>query len=107
MQEATSAIELAQGNRGELRSISERSRDVTTAAAELQTESNRQEAAVNEETNRTTAVLNKLATAIDTADELISNAKVDKGQVEPASAGGNREESSSLRTVELHSYLGP
>ena len=69
MQEATSAIELAQGSREELRAIGERSRDVTTAAAELQTESNRQEAAVNEETNRTTAVLNKLAAAIDTADE--------------------------------------
>ena len=77
LQEATSAIELAQGNREELRSISERSRDVTTVAAELQTESNRQEAAVNEETNRTTAVLNKLAAAIDTADELISNASVE------------------------------
>jgi hypothetical protein len=77
LQEATSAIELAQGKREELRSISERSRDVTTAAAELQTESNRQEAAVNEETNRTTAVLNKLAAAIDTADELISNASVE------------------------------
>ena len=77
LQEATSAIELAQGKREELRSISERSRDVTTAAAELQTESNRQEAAVNEETNRTTSVLNKLAAAIDTADELISNASVE------------------------------
>ena len=77
LQEATSAIENAQGNREELRNISERSRDVTTASAELQTESNRQEAAVNEETNRTTIVLNKLAAAIDTADDLISNAKVE------------------------------
>ena len=75
LQEATSAIENAQGNREELRNIGERSRDVTTAAAELQTESNRQEAAVNEETNRTTAVLNKLAAAIDPADDLISNAR--------------------------------
>ena len=75
LQEATSAIQNAQGNREELKNIGERSRDVTTAAAELQTESNRQEAAVNEETNRTTVVLNKLAAAIDTADELISNSK--------------------------------
>ena len=78
LQEATSAVENAQGNREELRAISERSRDVTTAAAELQTESNRQEAAVNEETNRTTVVLNKLAAAIDTADDLISDAKPDR-----------------------------
>ena len=77
LQEATSSIENAQGNREELRNISERSRDVTTASAELQTESNRQEAAVNEETNRTTIVLNKLAAAIDTADDLISNAKAE------------------------------
>ena len=77
LQEATSSIENAQGNREELRNISERSRDVTTAAAELQIESNRQEAAVNEETNQTTIVLNKLAVAIDTADDLISNSKAE------------------------------
>ena len=57
--------------------ISDRSRDVTSAAAELQTESNRQEAAVNEETNKTTAILNKLAAAIVTADEIISTARMD------------------------------
>ena len=79
LQEATNAIENAQGNREELRNISERSRDVTTASAELQTESNRQEAAVNEETNRTTIVLNRLASAIGTADDLISNAKAEGG----------------------------
>ncbi len=77
LQEATNAIENEQGNREELRNISERSRDVTTASAEMQTESNRQEAAVNEETNRTTIVLNRLAAAIDTADDLISDAKVE------------------------------
>ena len=77
LQETTSVIENARGNREELKAISERSRDVTTAAAELQTESNRQEAAVNEETNRTTAVLNKLAAAVETADEFISNSRVE------------------------------
>ena len=75
LQETTSAIENVRGSRQELRAISDRSRDVTSAAAELQTESNRQESAVNEETNRTTAVLNKLAAAIETADEIISNSR--------------------------------
>ena len=77
LQETTMAIENARGSREELRVISDRSRDVTSAAAELQTESNRQEAAVNEETNKTTAVINKLAAAIETADELISSARVE------------------------------
>ena len=77
LQEATSAIENAHGSREELRAISDHSRDVTSAAAELQTESNRQEAAVNEETNKTTAILNKLAAAIVTADEIISTARMD------------------------------
>ena len=75
LQETSNAIENARGSREDLRVISDRSRDVTSAAAELQTESNRQETAVNEETNRTTAVLNKLAAAIQTADSLISTAR--------------------------------
>ena len=79
LQETTSAIENVRGSRQELRAISDRSRDVTSAAAELQTESNRQESAVNEETNRTTAVLNKLAAAIETADEIISNSRTVEG----------------------------
>ena len=77
LQETTTAIENARGSREELSEISDRSRDVTSAAAELQTESSRQEGAVNEETNRTTAVLNKLAAAIETADEIIANARPD------------------------------
>ena len=77
LQVTTMAIENARGSRAELRVISDRSRDVTSAAAELQTESNRQEAAVNEETNKTTAVINKLAAAIETADEFISSARVE------------------------------
>ena len=76
LQEATSAIDNVRGSREELRAISERSRDVTTAAAELQTESNRQEAAVNEETGRTAVVVNKLAAAIESADEIISKARL-------------------------------
>ena len=77
LQETTSAIDNARGSREDLRALSDRSRDVTSAAAELQTESNRQEAAVNEETSRTTVVLNKLAAAIETADELISNSRTE------------------------------
>ena len=77
LQETTNAIENARGSRGDLKQISDRSRDVTSAAAELQTESNRQESAVNEETNRTTAVLNKLAAAIATADAIISTARTE------------------------------
>ena len=77
LQETTNAIENAQGSREELMAISDHSRDVTSAAAELQTESNRQESAVNEETNQTTAILNKLAAAIETADEIISKARMD------------------------------
>ena len=77
LQEATSAIGNAHGSREELRAISDRSRDVTSAAAELQTESNRQESTVNEETNKTTAILNKLTAAIETADEIISDTRMD------------------------------
>ena len=77
LQEATTAIDNAQGSREELRAISERSRDVTTAAAELQTESNRQEAAVNEENTRTAVIVNKLAAAIESADEIISKARME------------------------------
>ena len=76
LQETTKAINDARGSREELRAISERSRDVTTAAAELQTESNRQEVAVNEETSRTAVVVNKLAAAIQSADEIISRARL-------------------------------
>ena len=77
LQETSSAIENVRGSREEVRVISDRARDVTSAAAELQTESNRQEAAVNEETNRTTVVLNKLAAAIETADEIMSAARTE------------------------------
>ena len=77
LQETTGAIDNVRGSREELRTINERSRDVTSAAAELQSESNRQEAAVNEETNRTTAVLNKLSAAIETADDLIAKGRVE------------------------------
>ena len=75
LEETASAIENARGIREDLKEISDRSRDVTSAAAELQTESNRQEAVVNDETYRTTAVLNKLATAIATADGIISTVR--------------------------------
>ena len=77
LQATTLAIENARGSRDELRVITDRSRDVTSAAAELQTESNRQEAAVNEETSKTTAVINKLASAIETADGIISSTKIE------------------------------
>ena len=73
IKETTSAIENARGSREEVRAISDHTRDVTSAAAELQAESNRHEAAVNEETNKTTTVLNKLAAAIEAADEIISD----------------------------------
>ena len=75
LQEATSAIETANGSREDLKLISDRSKDVTSAAAELQTESNRQETAVNEETDRTTEALNKLAAAIQTADVIVASAR--------------------------------
>ena len=60
---ATSSIDNARGSREELKAISESSKDVTTAAAELQPESNSQEVPVNEESNRTAVVVNKLAAA--------------------------------------------
>ena len=78
LQETTNAIENARGSREDMKTISERSRDVTSAAAELQTESNRQEAAVNEETSRTTVVLNKLSAAIDSADHIIAHARYER-----------------------------
>ena len=74
----SSAIENARGTREDLRAVSDHSRNVTSVAAELQTESNRQEAAVKDETNRTTVVLNKLVAAMETADEIISTARIEE-----------------------------
>ena len=77
LQEATNVINNARGDREELRGISERSRDLITVAAKLQIESNRQEAAVNEETNRTAVVVNQVAAAIKSASEIISRARME------------------------------
>ena len=79
MQEAlhktSSAVKDTQGNRQELRTISVLSDDLATAAAELQTESNRQEASVNQEIDRTMEKLNGLVAAVETADEILSKAR--------------------------------
>ena len=78
LQKTTGAIEETQGNRDELRAIRELSDGVATAASELQAESNRQEASVNEQINRTLEALNGLAAAVETADEIISKVRADE-----------------------------
>ena len=77
LQKVTRAIENSQGNRDELRAISVHSDNVATAAAELQTESIREEASVNEEINSTMETLNRLVAAVESADEIISKVRAD------------------------------
>ena len=74
LEETTKAIENNHGSREQLRAIGENSNDVTLAAAALQSETRRQGEAVLGETNKTTVSINRLSTAIQTADNMISKA---------------------------------